>query len=700
MALRERLLAHLRALPAGELSTRSRIAAELGLSPRERRGLAPLLVQLVSEGRLRSNRGRYAAVAEPAEVCGTFHAARGAYGFVTPDGAPDGSRDVFIPPPATAGALEGDRVRVRVAPRLPGDKGPEGEVTALLARSRRPVAGLVRGGFLYPFGAVPNPIALPRGSAGEGGVALVTLCPGEGPPLAESVEVVGAFEDPRTPVRVAEARYGLTHEFPPAVAREADALPEEPPAGDLEGRADLRFLPAVTVDPEDAKDFDDALSLRREGAGWRLWVHIADVSHYVRPGSAMDAEALRRGNTTYLPGVAYHMLPSRLSGGLCSLVEGRDRLTFTAELAVAPDGRVAEARFRKAVIRSRRRLTYGEAQAALDGEGSLEPDLAALVGELGALSEVLSARRAARGSLDLDLPEADLRFGLTGRVEEVLPAARLASHRLVEECMLLANTAVAEALERAGAPCLYRVHEAPDPRKLEALRPLLNALGLGEASRGDLADPAILRAVLERARGHRAEKLVSYLVLRGMMQARYAVANAGHFGLALATYAHFTSPIRRYPDLLVHRALAAALGLGPAPEGDLAFAAAHCSNAERAADAAEREVMVWHQMAFLSGRLGDTFDALVLGFSRAGIRVELLDHLIEGLCPFRLVEDDRLRVDPDGLRARGVYSGAVLRVGDPLAVRLVRVDATALEAQFVPEGWPGPVRGRGGRRGR
>lgn len=689
MTLRDRVLAYLEEQP-GRFSTLSRMASELGFSGRKRFALLGVLRSLASQGFVEMNRKGVRLSAGGGAVAGTFHAARGGFGFLTPE---EGGEDLFVPPGKTGGALEGDRVTAFRVPSRGGSR-MEAHVHRVLARSRRPVLGIVQGGVLLPLGGSLPPLALARSRALEGRV--VSVIPGLDAeiPTAEGAVLVGDPDDPETPVRAAVLRYGLERTFPEEAEREAEEAARLAPRG-LTGRRDLRDLPAVTIDPEDARDHDDAVSVLREGEGFRLFVHIADVAFFVRPGTALDAEARRRGNSVYLPRTVFPMLPHALSSGACSLREGEDRLAVTVEMDVAPGGRIRSSRFYRSLIRSRRRLTYEEAQGCLEGSGSLGEEVDRLLGDALACSRALFERRLTLGTLDLDLPEALVRFGLSGRVEEVLPSVRLQSHRIVEEAMLAANVAVAREVARRKAPALFRVHDPPDPEKLEALRPLLNALGLGSAARGDLSDPFVLQELLRRCEGHRAAKLVSYLLLRAMAQARYAAAPRLHYGLGFPCYAHFTSPIRRYPDLTVHRAL---LEGGAGGGEGLDALADHCSQTERTADQAEREVVAWYQVSFLAQRLGETFEAVILGFNRGGVRVELTDHLIEGYCPFALLEGEGFTVDRDRLSARS-RGGFTLKVGDAVSARLVRVDRLLGEAHFTLENLPRPRSGKGRRRG-
>lgn len=688
MNLRDRVLSYLEEQP-GRFAALGRMAAKLGFSGRKRYALLGVLRALSAQGFVEMNRKGVRLSSGDRAVIGTFHAARGGFGFLTPE---EGGEDLFVPPGKTAGALEGDRVSAHRVPSRSGTK-MEAHVLRVLSRSRRPVLGIVEGGVLLPFGGSLPPLPLAGARSLEGRVVSVIPSLDAEIPTATGAVLVGDPDDPETPIRAARLRYGLDPSFPEDVEREAEEAARSV-CGGFSERRDLRDLPALTIDPEDAKDHDDAVSVLREGEGFRLFVHIADVAFFVRRGTALDAEARRRGNSVYLPGTVFPMLPHALSSGACSLREGEDRLAVTVEMEVGPRGRVRSSRFTRSLIRSRRRLSYEEAQEVLEGSRSLGAEVDRLLKDALACSRVLFGRRLSLGTLDLDLPEAQLRFGLSGRVEEVLPSIRLESHRIIEEAMLAANVQVAREVARRGLPALYRVHDPPDPEKLEALRPLLHALSLGGAARGDLTDPFVLQEVLRRSAGHRAAKLVSYLLLRAMAQARYDGAPRLHYGLGFPCYAHFTSPIRRYPDLTVHRAL---LEGGEGGAEGLDALAVHCSQTERTADQAEREVVAWYQVSFLAQRLGETFDAIILGFNRGGARVELTDHLIEGYCPFSLLGGEDFTVDRDRLSARS-RGGFTLKVGDAVSARLVRVDRLLGEAQFALENLPRPRTGRGRRR--
>jgi ribonuclease R len=690
MSLRDEVLTLLESRPE-EGFTLNRMASELGFTGKKRFALEGVVRALEAQGLVERARRLVRLSRRPRAVAGVFHSARGGFGFLTPE---TGGEDHFVPPGRTGGALEGDRVSAHIVPGRGGRGRPEAHVARILSRTARPVVGLVQCGRVLPLGGSQPSIAVRDSADLEGRIVAVVPGPDPEAPSASSVVLVGDMDDASTPIRAAEGRFGLEAEFPPEVEAEASAASAWN-ADSGEGRKDLRGLPTLTLDPADARDHDDALSVRREAEGFRLWVHIADVSSFVRRGTALDREARRRGNSVYLPGTVYPMLPRALSAEACSLLEGRGRPAVTVDLTVDPSGRVRRAGFYRSLILADAVLSYEEAQARLE-EGDREAsDLTRLLHDASDLSKALFKHRLSLGTLDLDLPEASLRFGLTGKVEEILPSVRLATHRVVEEAMLAANVAVARELARRGSLALFRVHDPPDPEKLEALRPLLNALGLGASGLRDLSDPRALQTILRRCEGHRAAKLVSYLILRAMAQARYAPSPRLHYGLGFRTYCHFTSPIRRYPDLVVHRAL---LGEVSEKEDAVEDLANHCSSTERAADLAEREVVAWHQMAFLSGRLGDVFQAIVLGFTRFGVRIELVDHLIEGVCPFFLVEGDYLTVERDGLSARGRVSGARIQVGDLVPMRLVRVDRLVGEAQFAPESWPAEARGQARRR--
>ena len=555
------------------------------------------------------------------------------------------------------------------------------------------------------------------GGAADGElVAAETLArPRFGAPRARIVERLGPADDPGAVSRLAIATFGIPHEFPEAALAEAEGAT---PVG-LAGRADLRGLPLVTIDGSDARDFDDAVWAEPDSdpanpGGWRLIVAIADVAWYVRPGSALDHEALRRGNSVYFPDRVVPMLPEALSNELCSLKPGVDRTCLAVELSIDPAGHRRRHRFLRGLMRSAARLTYEETQAIHDGlrappEGVPSPTIAALYGAYDARARA----RSARGALELDLREDRVVLDAAGRPVAVVPRPRLDSHRLIEEFMILANVAAAEELEARHQPCMYRVHDAPDPEKLETLRDFLADNGIpGLAfAKGQALKPELFNRVLRRAAETPLAPLVNELVLRAQAQAAYSSDNIGHFGLALRRYAHFTSPIRRYADLLVHRALIAGgnaagrdFGLGALPAAvdhdQMAAWGEHISATERRAAAAERAAVERYRASLLAAEVGAVFAAQISGVAEFGLFVTLAETGANGLVPISTLPPDYYDRRQDPPRLVGRRRRRVFQLGDSVTVRLVEADAIGGRLLLHLEDTDGAGRaGRVGRRG-
>ncbi len=494
-------------------------------------------------------------------------------------------------------------------------------------------------------------------------------------------EVLGPLEAPGVDGEVVVRLYGLRREFPHPVLLEASKLAAATPRL-LAGRELFDDPPPVTLDGETARDFDDAIAVAaRPGGGFRLYVHIADVSAYVRPGGPLDREAFARATSVYFPGTVLPMLPPALSEDLCSLRPGELRPVQTVILDVDARGLARRIRVADGVIRSAARLTYRQVAAALEGRrryAGIPPAILEMLRTADGLRERLEARRRARGSIDFDLPEPEILLDLDGVVTGVIVEPRNRAHRMIEEFMLAANEAVARCLARRRAPCLYRVHEPPDPAKVEALREMARAFGLSWRCEAPHPQPRDFQRLLERARGRPFYPVLAQAVLRSMKQARYAAENLGHFGLAAPVYCHFTSPIRRYADLVVHRLLRACLrgdrrALRQAG-GGLEACAAHCSASERNAEAAEREIIAWKLVHFLRGREGERQNGTVVAVAPFGVFVRLADPPVEGLVRIESLGRERWRFDERRQQLRGEATGRVVRVGDTMPVRIVRVD--------------------------
>jgi ribonuclease R len=596
---------------------------------------------------------------------------------VTPDDRDQHKQDIFVPARNMEDALHGDRVLLKVdlksrAPRRdPGgrrsqeeaEKRLEGTVVRVLERKYPNIVGRFyehpRFPFVVPLDArVLHDVRIPfhaSKAARNGQVVVVALTVQPGryqDPEGRVIEILGYPGDPGIEYRIVEHKFGLPVNFSTAALEEAERIPDRVPDAEHAGREDFRDQTAVTIDGETARDFDDAVTLKKlPGGGYLLGVHIADVSHYVREGSALDQEAFARGTSVYFPDRAIPMLPPRLSSGICSLKPLEDRLVFSVLMEVDGRGQVSRARFARGLLRSRARMTYTSVARILLERDPEEirryEELVQLFQSMEELCAILHHKRRRRGAVDFDLPEAEISFDDNGKVISVLAAERNVAHRIIEEFMLLANECVARQLTASGGPALYRVHEKPDPSKVDSFAEFALALGYRLERRDGQYRPVEFQKFVEQLEGKSEGRFLAYLMLRSFMQARYSEQNLGHFGLATQEYTHFTSPIRRYPDLVVHRLLSECLKQEPSElwrsrmADALPGLAQHTSARERIADEAEREIEKIKKVQFMAGKVGDEFDAVIFSVTRQGFFVELLDHFVEGFVPVGTLIDDR-----------------------------------------------------------
>ncbi len=693
-SLEERVLEFLRA--GGKPVSVRELVRRLGLDKPERAALKAALRSLIERGDVVKIRGaRLALPSRAGLLVGRLTCNPAGFGFVVPEAAPGqapGARraDVYVSAVNLKDALHGDRVVVRVERHTP--KGAEGRIIRILERGLQRLVGRYEddgrlGGHVVPFDRrVLHELFIPPGDAGQARAGqMVTAEITRSPtatrnPVGRVLAVLGSLDDPGVDVKVVMAKHGLPDAFPEEVEAEAAAMPDAVRDEDRVGRTDFRPWLTLTIDPESARDHDDALSLDRlPDGGYLLGVHIADVAHYVRAGSLIDQEAYLRGTSVYFPDRVVPMLPHALSSHLCSLVAGQERLTQSVVLVLDAAGRVKHAEFHDGVIRSAAKLSYAQAQGLVDGDAELRARFAELlpvVLRMDELARLMRARRTKRGALDLELPEPKLTLDAQGRVSDVRAGERLDSMRLVEEFMLAANEAVAERLAGAEAGALYRIHEQPDPLKVEEFCALVASFGYRVPEQQGGVRPEDFQRILRQTAGRPEEKLVSYLLLRTMKLARYHEENLGHFGLATGMYTHFTSPIRRYPDLVVHRALRA-LGAGQAetaPREALPEMGRHLSEAERRASEAERELLEWKKVRFMADKLGAEFTGYVTGVQAFGLFVELDEIYVQGLVHVSSMADDYYLFDERSHSLRGDGAGRVYRLGDRVKVQVARVD--------------------------
>jgi ribonuclease R len=695
--------------------TADRLAEALSLSESQSARLALFLKEFVRVGLAAAKGGRYWRRQAPGFLIGTLRGTRSGHAFVVPDDPKEREKgDLFVNTRAMGAALHGDIVIARVTGVR--ERGREGRVDAVLHHANETVIGTfvklksesfaspIDERFLYEIGIARSDTL----DATDGDIVNVEITrpPIAGrPPWGRVIEVLGRPEQPGIDVEIIIRKHHIPHVFPEAVLTEAEAIHEAITAEQLAGREDLRERLTITIDGETARDFDDAVSLEElPGGRLLLGVHIADVSYYVREGTALDEEALLRGTSVYFPERAIPMLPERLSNDICSLKPQVDRLTMSALIELHRNGRVVDYRLAPSVIRSRERMTYTAVNEIItnpEGEtASTYAHIKRVLLQMHELTLLLIKRREERGAIDFDLPEAELWFNDEGQIGGIARSERNIAHRLIEEFMLLANETVARHLESLTVPLLYRIHEEPNPEKIEEFAEIAASFGHKFSMHGPIPQRGFQQLTRE-IQGKPEERMLSYLMLRSMQRARYTPRNAGHFGLAMKTYTHFTSPIRRYPDLIVHRILREAVERGR-EEGDIDIGARHAikriswpvfdeeretelraalemigdqsSERERAAADAERELMDWRKAAFMADRVGDEFDGVITGVKEYGFYVELGEFFIEGLVHISALVDDVYEYQERKHRLIGKRTRREFRLGDRVRVSVNRVD--------------------------
>ena len=669
--------------------------------PREERAtFRRHLKSLVADGDLIQIRGQRFGLPEKMDLyVGRLHTHSAGYGFVTPERELDSGGDIYIPATNLSEAMHGDRVVVRIE-RIKDDGRVEGRVirvldrgtTWLVGRYDRDQQGM---GFVVPFDRrVLMDILVPPGQEGgaspsEMVVVELTRWPTSNRgAIGRVAEVLGDIDAPGVDTEIIIRKYGIPDAHSDESVAEAIRLGTAVHERDLKGRTDFRGLPTVTIDGEHARDFDDAITIERLANGnYWLGVHIADVAHYVQEGSALDRDAYDRGTSVYFPERAVHMFPAELSTGLCSLNPHVDRLVQTCQMEINKRGEVARAEFHDGVIHSTERMTYTAVNGILTERDPellqrYEP-LVPMFELMRELFQVLNDARRRRGSIDFDLNETQLVMDSGGMVEAIVALERNVAHRIIEEFMLLANETVASYLEEQGAPALYRIHEEPDLLKVSKFEEFVSTFDLSLGAPLTALRPRHFQKLIERISGRPEEKPIAFLMLRTMQKARYSEQNSGHFGLASASYTHFTSPIRRYPDLVVHRALRAARHKllteddREAAAESLPEIARHTSEMERRADDAERELLQWKKVKFMADKVGDDFDGYVTGVAAFGLFVELVEHYVEGMVHVSTMADDYYRFLETAHMLRGENQQRTYRLGDKVVVRVLRVNMDA-----------------------
>ena len=680
---------------------------------------------LVASGELIQIRGHRFGLPEKMDLyVGRLQTHPAGYGFVVPERPLDNGGDIYISGPLMNEAMHGDRVVARIE-RIKDGGRAEGRVIRILERANASIIGRYERdenglGYVAPFDRrVLMDLVIPAGQEGGADPGLMVIVELTRWPtqtrsaIGRVAEVLGDIDAPGVDTEIIIRKHGIPDTHSPEAIAEAVRLGSAVADRDIKGRSDFRGIQTVTIDGEHARDFDDAITIEKlpNGNFW-LGVHIADVSHYVQEGSALDREGYERGTSVYFPERAVHMFPSELATGLCSLNPHVDRLVQSCMMEVDRRGQVVRHEFHDGVINSNERMTYTAVNGILtDRDPDLLKQYAPLVPmfeQMRELFQILNDARRRRGSIDFDLNEAEVIMDEAGRVEAIIALERNVAHRLIEEFMLLANETVASYLESQSAPTLYRVHEEPDLLKVSKFEEFISGFGLSLGAPVTALRPRHFQKLVERIHGKPEEKPIAFLMLRTMQKARYAPENLGHFGLAAPSYTHFTSPIRRYPDLVVHRALRAARHMSLTAETreeqteELPEIARHTSEMERRADDAERELLQWKKVKFMADKVGDEFEGYVTGVAAFGLFIELIEHFVEGMVHVSTMADDYYRFVESAHLLRGENTQKIYRLGDKVKVQVIRVNMEQRQVDLglvdilerVRDGERGPRRSR------
>lgn len=668
----------------------------LGLQKEQRGRARERLRDLADEGKVVRIRGnRYGLPSKMSLIVGRVKAHPEGYGFVIPE--KEGEEDVFINPRNLKEAMHGDRVVARI--ESVQKKGKEGSVIRILERKTRKVVGRFMRAKNYSY-IIPEDerllqeVFIPDGETKRARpnqmvVAEITRYPTErARPEGRVTHILGYPDDPEIEPQIIIHKYDLPHRFSSAALKEAQNLPPTPFPNEYRERVDLREIPTFTIDGENARDFDDAVSIEREReGGLKLYVSISDVSHYVKEKSPMDEEAYLRGTSVYFPDRAISMFPTELSHQICCLHPRLDRLTLTAELRYEANGERKEVQFYPSVIRSDERLTYTLVRKILvDGDEELKNKFKHLLPSLELMADLcqeLRRRRMGRGAIDFDLPEPEVILNLQGETEDIIRAERNLAHQIIEEFMIAANEAVAHFMEEKGFPFIYRIHEPPKEESINEFRRFISHLGYKMRKESDHSPKAFQR-ILSDVKGRPEERVVNDVLLRSMKWAKYSAKNLGHFGLASDGYTHFTSPIRRYPDLIVHRLLKRVLSKKEIKisEETLAHHADQLSNRERVAMEAEREILDRYRVRFMKDKVGEEFKGIISGVTAFGFFVELEDIFVEGLVRVTSLHDDYYHYHEDKYCLVGERTNKRFRIGDPVKVKVERVDVERRHIDF------------------